>query len=1205
MQTAVVGGARSQEATQMPEGRQEALRYQSRYVGNSFWCGYWLGGCGKRLTTRVGQERIPHFAHIPDAVKPHRCHRQHTDGDSADHLYIVRDLRRWLSTQQGAAARKAVLTGDFEAGGTCREAVIDTVSGEGRITVHFQAPGKSAPHTPNHLTWHTRLYGSKVSGDRVVVQNRGYGLVLRLSANGSGGSRYRTEVGTLRGKRTTWVNLEKCVLTKWGLTTPDMPKAGVRKPEPVPELKPEPAPAAPPLTRLPLDVEQIIVRPRSRGTIVEKTTAPPGHSFLLPVDVEVPLQKGTREAALWFPDRVGTLKKGAPHRLVPPAWIEVDRKTDARWHLCGQGLTRLEEPDPPKREPARPPKVSVKQPDAAEYQDSQPLEKPQKKPDDQPSQPDPETLRNLLASLSDLVDRLTPEKRTAESEDFPRQLPLLALAEVGSASGSSGTHDGLVYALELLESLGERWLAVCLADVFTRRYFPASEKAERKWSAEARKRVLATMVARSEVRQQPARSDDRETARLLLRALGVLALRGQETELRSLVERACGELLDALRWQQIGWKDFVSERLGKNHHTISCGKFRDKPLVFRAVVRDDRGRAAEGQAQTKKSAITVAAQNFAKEHLLHSYDWWPPTGAAHRPEEVDAPSPTPSEVPDRHQSQALERLRSLGLPERGAERVLQGIGDKLDSLTRSDGVFQTDTCLHYAVVLGELLRTHTHAVEVFGRTTALSREEDRAPDLLEKRTWHAMVRECFGEGLSAGNLRQRKSLLTARLVGSWVETGRQGRMEVVNVVAESSKPVPLRPDEPSREYPGTRTTTETDFSQLCAMLGLTYSVKATRMSGTPQNWQTCLLLRHPVLGEAEGPRVHGASSTDVDSAITGVTEILDRIGEPVEWDLTPDQIPPARLLLSLQFGVVPLTSGQERADCLEQGHLGAGLLRTGNTEGFRVWARQAEQLCGEPDERRLGALAAYYGEAARKEEAATPRALSRVCARLALGLDQAAMTPESKVLSNDMGELVEGLVQVARILRSIKEMKAYSGVLDVAQRLPGVSETWVRFGPPARPSGYGKPEVTIALREAQGLAFLVWALGRSEDGRPAGIDIRQEPGGTRVTMTRVPDRFRAPSRAMIDMVLDLVPSLRLDVSASKRIAKVAPGFLRGGLAQLGVDAWQVSGYPVAQMGWLANRLERLLAWKAGAYRTRVPFDSEGWREVRNVLAEIT
>jgi hypothetical protein len=58
IQTAVLGSVDSQEPLVLPLEAIELDAFRKRYEGQTFWCGSWLGGCGRQLTTKLYVDRV-------------------------------------------------------------------------------------------------------------------------------------------------------------------------------------------------------------------------------------------------------------------------------------------------------------------------------------------------------------------------------------------------------------------------------------------------------------------------------------------------------------------------------------------------------------------------------------------------------------------------------------------------------------------------------------------------------------------------------------------------------------------------------------------------------------------------------------------------------------------------------------------------------------------------------------------------------------------------------------------------------------------------------------------------------------------------------------------------------------------------------------------------------------------------------------------
>ncbi|MFS8202597.1 competence protein CoiA family protein [Streptomyces sp. CWNU-52B] len=115
VQTAVIGGAGSQAPALLPMQAAQARAFRQAHVGQTFWCGQWLGGCRGRLTIRTPKQRVAHFVHVAGPERA-ACRRRLVGVSGADHLYIKQQILAWLDGQGIAAAAR--LPADLERAGS-------------------------------------------------------------------------------------------------------------------------------------------------------------------------------------------------------------------------------------------------------------------------------------------------------------------------------------------------------------------------------------------------------------------------------------------------------------------------------------------------------------------------------------------------------------------------------------------------------------------------------------------------------------------------------------------------------------------------------------------------------------------------------------------------------------------------------------------------------------------------------------------------------------------------------------------------------------------------------------------------------------------------------------------------------------------------------------------------------------------------------
>ncbi|MFE1877742.1 hypothetical protein ACFW9N_44075 [Streptomyces sp. NPDC059496] len=213
IQTAVLGGAASEDPLTLPLEAIELDAFRKRHEHETFWCGLLLGGCGGRLTTKLYTDRVCHFAHHPGADAPsHRCGRRARGVASADHLYVKAAAAAWLRT---AGHPGELVHFDFaRPDGAEIGSVLDIRFKERGLRVHLDQA--VAP------VWdedgREPVLGVSVPVDRDTLIDRWYIHRIRLD---SVGTSRQVRIGTEAFMRPTeWFELEECEMTGRGLTTP-------------------------------------------------------------------------------------------------------------------------------------------------------------------------------------------------------------------------------------------------------------------------------------------------------------------------------------------------------------------------------------------------------------------------------------------------------------------------------------------------------------------------------------------------------------------------------------------------------------------------------------------------------------------------------------------------------------------------------------------------------------------------------------------------------------------------------------------------------------------------------------------------------------------------------------------------------------------------------------------------------------------------
>ncbi|MEW2577709.1 hypothetical protein [Streptomyces syringium] len=225
IQTAVLGGADSDEPLMLPMEAIELDAFRRAHEDDTFWCGTLLGGCGGQLTTKLYTDRACHFAHHPDPDGlPHMCGRRSRGVDSADHLYVRSAAAAWL------AGRGEQATFEYtRAEGAPIGSLVDVRWRHGALRVHLDQAV-----TPVWDDGVEPVLGTMVPVDRDTLIRRWY--VHRIRLNSVGTARH-VQIGTEAFARPIeWFALDECEMTERGLSTPVVEKIVQARTAPRPSL---------------------------------------------------------------------------------------------------------------------------------------------------------------------------------------------------------------------------------------------------------------------------------------------------------------------------------------------------------------------------------------------------------------------------------------------------------------------------------------------------------------------------------------------------------------------------------------------------------------------------------------------------------------------------------------------------------------------------------------------------------------------------------------------------------------------------------------------------------------------------------------------------------------------------------------------------------------------------------------------------------
>ncbi|MDX2646130.1 competence protein CoiA family protein [Streptomyces sp. PA03-1a] len=220
VQTAVIDTKESDQPVILPEEPHNLDRFRHHFQGKRFWCGTLLGGCGGELMTKRYETKVCHFAHYPDHTGTAPvCHRVANGDDSADHLFIKRDLTAWLRAQghRVQAELRNLGTGPGDA--------VDLWLPKTRQQMRFQLC------LQDYRTWYRAEQELSTSSEQMdwffgtqgpisanMLQRQGYAFRVKCETHGSG---RRVLIGVERADRpVAWSALDDCRLTPDGLVTP-------------------------------------------------------------------------------------------------------------------------------------------------------------------------------------------------------------------------------------------------------------------------------------------------------------------------------------------------------------------------------------------------------------------------------------------------------------------------------------------------------------------------------------------------------------------------------------------------------------------------------------------------------------------------------------------------------------------------------------------------------------------------------------------------------------------------------------------------------------------------------------------------------------------------------------------------------------------------------------------------------------------------
>lgn len=922
VQTAVLGAAGSHDPVIMPMTRFEAKRFLHAYPGAHFWCGTWLGGCGRKLMTRVGMERIPHFAHWPNHGGPRTvCHRIHNGRRSADHLFVSRDLRTWA---QGRGHRPAapVLDGDFQSGGTCTCLQITlgggTGVGDGLITVVFRGFDLSDWRRREvarsaKMSWFNWVFGPGVVSPQALLDRDGYALHLRLDLTDGLSS---IEIGTRPHKGgTQWVELDACTIEERGISTPlaaEIRTEMRRNRTVLPTATPQP----------PAGVQ---VAPGTTVTLSRFRRA------LLRIGREYGMAGEVERAALCA--RLGRETDHEAPRMPSWLWAEVR-------NLLGVPAPTVPAPSRETRRSGRLP-TGLTEFAAA---------------------PSLVQLNEVLDAVSldeQLVDFFA-EAGCSVYDDVDRMRWLrLATAHTSYLyeSGLSEVVDQSV--LRGLEELGQRHVGTAVLDRYVHDHQPKkvgqqhtgfTANVHRAWEALTALPIFEDVMHLGKGEAALVRERRSKSSGVVVhQIIGVAALLSGHHVVRRLVDRAVASAQSTLATPEpaIDWRTMLHSNVADGELTWEWERTGpDHDLTFTAKVANTRGHSAEGSGPSKRAASREAAAAFIRRwmrHVLSDEDTRGDITVRGRPE-----TPRPYErASHAHRKIVGDLMAIFELPREAAPYLTQ-------ALTHSSWVYehqrevqrarQKDNSLlaHQGAVVADLLMTHHQIQTVLCRT---ARPEPGALTTLapEERIWRDLfTRMGLGSGLMLGSGQR-----------SAPEAAYANAMQAVLAVAWRTHGPRLLSTRPAvlNEWiraNGSVLDTTTRLQRACAIFGIQLEYDFHRRGKEHLSEFAATVVLHE--GDAQltvaGGWTTGGKASAKKRCAEHVLNVFREITHCEEWNLPDEGRRIAAFLLKAQLKNAAQTVQRDLAWCCLQGHLGTSYVLAGDHEAYDAWSRQVGELIG-------------------------------------------------------------------------------------------------------------------------------------------------------------------------------------------------------------------------------------------------------------------
>lgn len=972
VQTAVLKHPKSDDPVLMPMERWDALALRAALAKRSLWCGHLLGGCGRQLTTRIGRQRVPHFAHFPNADgSPSVCGRAHTDASSADHLFINIGINDLLGRHDRRPAQVR-FDGEFDTGGTCHWITVDLPDGGGTVVVALRGADLSEweehdERLRSSSRWVSWLFGPGLRAPQRLLQRDGY--VMHLLFDDRRADR-PLRLGTqLVHAPTDWIDFGDARIGDAGLVTPassharraDRTPPTAPTPEPVPVSPYPPERADPPYVSVaPIETPAPAPMPPSAEAAdppelpdtpaITAPARPQRRTMLLDNGIELPLPE-LRMLLGRIAQRYGFAENVTQARIV------------AEWARSLSSITgdRAELPMWLLHDIATALGVEGRRSDAL----TRPLD-PGPTVDHLPL-PD-----RVVAVLTDLGwDHTSDELRTRWVKvACTHRSYLYEHREVGV--------DPRV--LDMLQEVGKRWLGLAILDCFTAQYRARSAGEQSQVIANLRHTLFELLGTESALAGHlllghgeallMQDSEYRAKARVdvdgVLQICGAVALLGGIDALHELARRWYPQVTDSVRdadgaADSVDWKSALNElRVAVVFETSASRPDHDKQ--FTTTARDDGGRTGRGSGRSKKAAERAAAEDFIRTNTPREADRL--IASARTTFQYQAPLHPRSFPRGQFSAQwrAIDGARNLfGLPPSADAYLTQ-------ALTHSSWAYENQAAVaranqrdntvlaHHGSVVVDALCAHRRAGYVLASTLIPSPDDARIMTPVES-VWRDAFAETslssglfLGRGEQAHPIRSYANALQAVLAVAWRFRGQ----DLVNDLPSALVTHVDRANDGSVDR-------YTRLLESCRHFGLEFTDTYDVTGPDHGRSFTCTMHVTSPSGQitVAGPPAP-SKSLSKQACASRLLDVVETISRGDEWDLDADDSAIAEFLLRAQLTGFPHVKRGQLPRLIGRGALGTTYLVTGDVDAFGDWAQQVEELIGGGTGELAEALRRFY-----------------------------------------------------------------------------------------------------------------------------------------------------------------------------------------------------------------------------------------------------